>query len=339
MAATQARRRRPSATRVPAVEEQRWLGIQGRHLSTLVTVAREGTFAGAARRLGYTQSTISHQVATLERLVGERLLERGPGTGTVEPTPAGALLLEHAEAIMARLGAARADLSAVREADWAPLRVGLFPGIGTSILPPLVAAFRRDWPEARLELVESDTARRTPELVAGGELDLAFTVGASRGDALEGMDLVEDRFVLLAPPASARERLRTSRWTLVAPTPCSAQERTEEALLRHGFRPREVVRVEDAATIAALVASGASLGLVPALGLTRGDAVVVLLDGIGAPRCVRLVWHRERTLHAAGRRFAELARLAASALAAPRPAEAHPPSRLSLLAAELFDVA
>ena len=97
-----------------AVEQLRWLGIQGRHLATLVTVAEEGTFARAAERLGYTQSTISHQVATLEKLVGERLVDRGPGAGSVALTRAGEVLLEHANAIMARLGAARADLAATR---------------------------------------------------------------------------------------------------------------------------------------------------------------------------------------------------------------------------------
>ena len=51
-----------------------------RHLVAFETVAEERSFTRAARRLGYTQSAVSHQMATLERLVGKQLIERPRGT-------------------------------------------------------------------------------------------------------------------------------------------------------------------------------------------------------------------------------------------------------------------
>ena len=49
------------------LEHSRWLGLQVRALHALVVVAEEGSFVNAARRLGYSRSTISHQIAQLER--------------------------------------------------------------------------------------------------------------------------------------------------------------------------------------------------------------------------------------------------------------------------------
>src|SRR5918996_4364908 len=119
------------------MEPDRWLGVELRHLAALKAVAEERAFGRAARRLGYTQSAVSQQIATLERAVGERLLERPGGPRPVSLTEAGRLLLRHAEAIVARLDAARADLAALSAGEAGTLRVGTYQSIGQRIVPTL----------------------------------------------------------------------------------------------------------------------------------------------------------------------------------------------------------
>jgi molybdate transport repressor ModE-like protein len=84
-----------------------WNGLDVRHLAAFEAVAQEGSFHRAARRLRYAQSTISHQIATLERIIGKRLIERGAGPQPVRLTPTGATLLPHVVAIRRSLEEAR----------------------------------------------------------------------------------------------------------------------------------------------------------------------------------------------------------------------------------------
>src|ERR1051325_44378 len=135
-------------------ETDNWLGVELRHLAALHAVANAGSFGRAAERLGYTQSAVSQQIATLERIVGERLIERPGGPRAVSLTEAGALLLRHAEAIVARLDAARADMASLRAGTTGTLRVGTYQSVGARVLPAVMRRFRNEHPGVVVELHE-----------------------------------------------------------------------------------------------------------------------------------------------------------------------------------------
>src|SRR4051794_10517105 len=151
------------------MESDRWLGVELRHLAALQALADEGTFGRAAHRLGYTQSAISQQIATLERIVGARLVERPGGPRPVTMTEAGRLLLRHAESIMARLQAAQADIAALSSGAAGTLRVGVFQSVGAKVLPTVMRRFHGAWPEVDIELRESHS-------------DLELAAAVERGD-------------------------------------------------------------------------------------------------------------------------------------------------------------
>src|SRR5881397_4329443 len=125
------------------MEPNALLGVELRHLAALEAVGRTRSFGKAARELGYTQSAVSQQIAQLERSVGQRLVERPGGPRPVDLTDAGRLLLRHADAIVAQLDAAQADMSAFAEGAAGPLRVGIFQSVGARILQPCCGGSRR----------------------------------------------------------------------------------------------------------------------------------------------------------------------------------------------------
>src|SRR4051794_26457707 len=138
-----------------------------RFLRTFVTVARLGSFSRAADQLGYTQSAVSQHIGVLEADLGTVLLTRRP----VEPTEAGARLLEHAEPILLRLHAARADVARVAAGPPRSLRIGATPlacGHAASLVAPALTVTVRVG--SRLEVARA---------VATGELDVGFADGVA----------------------------------------------------------------------------------------------------------------------------------------------------------------
>src|SRR5690242_19257144 len=123
------------------MEPDGWLGVEVRHFAALQALAAEGSFGRAAEHLGYTQPAVSQQIATLERIVGEKLVERPGGPPPISLTEAGALLLRHAESIVARMQAAQADLHALRSGEVGTLHVGTFQSAGARLLPAVLRNF------------------------------------------------------------------------------------------------------------------------------------------------------------------------------------------------------
>src|SRR5712691_9758841 len=184
----------------PASEN--WLGLELRHLIALKAIAEEGTFGRAAVHLGYTQSAISQQIAMLERIVGQRLIDRPGGPRPVSLTEAGELLLRHADAIAARLQAAQADLVALEAGDAGPLHIGTYQSVGARILPTLLREFAAAWPKVEVSLRESADDRELVQLVERGELDLTFVMLPLGPSPCATIELFRDPYVLVVPADS-----------------------------------------------------------------------------------------------------------------------------------------
>jgi len=76
--------------------------VELRLVATLAAVADEGSFGRAAARLGYTQSTVSQHIASLEKAVGGAVFDRPGGPKPVRITPLGAVLLDHGRELLRR---------------------------------------------------------------------------------------------------------------------------------------------------------------------------------------------------------------------------------------------
>src|SRR5256714_15422975 len=148
-----------------------------KRLKVLREVARTGSFSAAAEELGYTQPAISQQISALEREAGTRLLQRGARGVTL--TDAGRSLVDHSDAILARLAAAEEELEAIAGLRGGRLRLASFPTAGATLVPLAIAIFSKRHPDVGLSLVEAEAQDFLPALRAGGAA-VAPTLRVSR---------------------------------------------------------------------------------------------------------------------------------------------------------------
>lgn len=298
-----------------------WVGLELRHLVALGAVARTGTFGRAATELGYTQSAVSQQIAALERIVGERVVDRPTGGRAASLTESGETLLSHAAAIMARLAAARSDIAALRAGDAGRLRVGTYQSLGVRLLPAVMGRFLRDWPAVAVGLSEPHTDAELFGQLEGGEIDLAFCSLPLPAGPFAALELLRDPYILLVPsdgPLASREELSLDDLGTTAIVGCDASgARLEDALRAGGHSVEFAFRSDNNATLQSLVAAGYGAALIPFLAVTPGDeerVTVVRLASPVPPRRLAVAWHRDRHRSVAARAFVDLAREASADL-------------------------
>jgi DNA-binding transcriptional LysR family regulator len=233
-------------------------------------VARRRSFSRAARELALSQPSVSNQVAQLEREIGTRLLERGPGG--IRLTPEGEILLVHADAIAERFALAEAQLAAAVAQQRTRLRIGALPTALAALVPAAIARLRSRHPDTKVTIDEG-TSGELAARVASGQLDLAIvyqdTATAPRDPpGVVRHHLLQERFmVVLAPdhPLAGQAEvrladLREDDWTAAL---------TDGVIVRAcraaGFEPNLVSITRDQLAIRALIMRGLAVTLAPEL--------------------------------------------------------------------------
>ena len=290
--------------------------LDTRHLAAILAIARTRSISRAADELGYGQSAVSQQLAALERVVGERLVDRGVGPRPVSLTAAGEALLPHAQWIVERLGAARREMSALHDGRSGHLTIGSFQSASAKLLPRILAAYRQAWPAVTVTIHSDEIASRGRQLLRDASLDVAFIEGTNDLDGIDTHKLLEDRYVALVPPKHRLAGRRTislvdlANEQFVSGSPLDAcTARVEEALRAVGVEVRTAFRTDDNTARQRMVNAGLGCAVMPNLTVEReiveGGVAVGLKDRI--VRTISVGWSSERTLSPAAKRFVDTA--------------------------------
>jgi DNA-binding transcriptional LysR family regulator len=146
-------------------------------LATLRAVLAHGSFSAAGQAIGLTQPAVSRQVALLERQVGTQLVRRTQQG--VHATEAGGLLADHAEAILARLAVAEAQVADLAGLRSGHVRLGSFLTALVYLSAELVTELEARHPELfqrQHDVIEDQLVDRATALrrLAAAELDVAI---------------------------------------------------------------------------------------------------------------------------------------------------------------------
>ena len=286
--------------------------LEFRHLVALDAVASEGTFGKAATRLGYTQSAISQQIASLERIAGESVFDRPGGPRPVELTPFGEQLLAHGRRLLLQLDGIDHELDRFRQGQVGRLTIGTFQSVSATILPRVVGRIRHEHPDLELNVFESDHDDELDDRLTSGELDVSFLVG----DVADGFDsehLLNDPFVLVARPGQFKSGpvalADLADEPMIGQHENSCQLLNEAGLRAAGIDPNYVFRTNDNGTVAAMVRAGMGVAVLPLLCVEPDDPRTALhqLSPALPNRQISVAWRRDRTIAPATRRFVDLA--------------------------------
>lgn len=194
-----------------------------KQLEYFVRVAELGSFSKAALILNIAQPALSRQVRLLETDLRVTLLTR-TGRG-VMLTEAGQRLFDHSVGILQLVARATEDIEAARDEPVGRIVIGLPPSIGRRLTLPLVEAFRRHLPKARLAVVEGLSMHLT-EWIATGRVDVGLVHNPEPNPAIEVTPVLDEPLGLVSPRAARGGKARPLRLAELPGYPLILPERT-----------------------------------------------------------------------------------------------------------------
>lgn len=266
-------------------------------LRYVVEVASASSFTRAAERCFVTQSALSHQIAALERELGQRLFIRS--SRSVRTTEAGEAFLLHAKKAVMAADDAREAAAAAAGRVVGTLRLGVIPTASAVSVPRVISVFREAHPHARVELSvgNSDTLA---EAVRRGDLDVAL-LGLREGVEPSGVaarEIGRERLVLAVPPThrlSGRARVRLSDLADEVfadfPAGTSGRAQGDAAFAASGISRDVAFEADSSELLLGLVSEGLAVALLApgVIAASHTDAVAVAL-GDGPVRVQYVAW-------------------------------------------------
>ena len=264
--------------------------IDPRRLRVLREVGLRGTVTAAAGGLHLTPSAVSQQIAVLSRELGVPLLEK-TGRG-VRLTGQARLLLAHASVVQAQFERARAELAAFSEGAIGTVAVAGFATAISGLVAPVIASLSRSRPGITVTAVESEP----PDLFTRldrGDLDVAVAVDYRKVPPRNDpnyfrVDLLADALDVVLPadhrladrPGVELAELAGDVFVSASPG-SSCSEVTLAVCAAAGFNPDVRHYSADWQAVAALVAVGAGVALVPRLAQPLDRPGLVVRPTIG----------------------------------------------------------
>lgn len=163
-------------------------------LTVFYTVAKRLSFTKAAEELFISQPAVTKHIRELEQTYDSKLFDRNGNT--IKLTPAGDLLLKHAETIFAIYRTVDFDMAALQQKDKGFLNLGASTTISQYIIAPILAGFKKKFTEVELRLITGNTEQIEKALI-DKEIELGIVEGQSKNQEISYADFIKDEIVLV----------------------------------------------------------------------------------------------------------------------------------------------
>jgi DNA-binding transcriptional LysR family regulator len=284
-------------------------------LEVLVAVARERSFSRAAEVLGRTQPAVSQAVRRLEQEVGERLFDRSSKDGTL--TPAGSVLLDHAQQMLNLRNSATRSMRDLRELQEGKVSISANEHTVFYLLP-LIEDFRRAYPKVKVE-VHRGVASRIPKEVTSREVELGIVSFTPTEQSIKAIPVMTDSLIVIV---SQKHRLAQEESVsindlggevLIAHNAQSPYRQSVIAAFEKYKTPMNIaIEVPTLEAIKRLVEANAGVALVPKLTaeaeIASGRLAALKVKELKLERKLNIIYRKNSVLSHAANAFIEMAK-------------------------------
>jgi DNA-binding transcriptional LysR family regulator len=165
-------------------------------LKVFYTVAKRLNFTRAAVELYITQPAVTKHIRELENYFKSTLIERS-GNRKIKLTPAGEILLDYAEHLLATYKELEFDMNALVNNHSGDLRIGASTTVAQYVLPPILAKFHQRYKDVKIGLITGNTEQIEQSLL-NKDIDLAMIEGISRNPQISYHEFLQDELVLVS---------------------------------------------------------------------------------------------------------------------------------------------
>ncbi|WP_426764631.1 LysR substrate-binding domain-containing protein [Pseudarthrobacter sp. 1G09] len=261
-----------------------------RRLRLLRELSIRGTLAEVAEALQYSPSSVSQQLALLEKEVGVELLRK---TGRrVQLTPQAEVLVAHTAQLLETMEQAEADLAASLTTVTGTVRIAVFQSAALALMPDTLTRMAATYPEVRIEMIQREPETALHETWAR-DFDLVIAEqypghAAPRYPELDRVKLTTDAIRLAVPASDGGTAIRTLADTaelpwVMEPRGAASRHWAEQACRSAGFEPDVRFETADLQAQARLIESGNAVALMPDLVWTGRGTTARLLELPGKP--------------------------------------------------------
>lgn len=262
-------------------------------LRALLALQATGSFVRAAHQMHITQPAFSRRISQLEAAVGGALVERT--TRKVAMTSLGLDLVRRAAPLLSQLDDTVVETGRCARGESGRLTVACLTTVAHALLPQVLKAFQRRYPQVRLQLLD-DTGQRVAQAVLSGEAEFGVGVLSGLHASLYAEAVAEDPYVVAFAPGHPLEALPEVSWQMlqayrvIAMRPTSAnRQQVDQALAAAGVPPPWFDEVEHLSSMLGLLIGGVGVGVLPRLALRSGTRVGLRSRPLVGPAVVRSI--------------------------------------------------
>jgi len=163
-------------------------------LKVFYTVAQRLSFTKAAAELFITQPAVTKHIKELELQLNVQLFKRNGNN--ISLTAAGEIMLRYAEKIFRTYGDLETDLARLSNIEAGSLHIGASTTVAQTILPKLLALFKKAYPAVTFTFSQGNTDFITQQVLAE-KIDIAIVEGAAHYPQIAYSPFAKDEIVLV----------------------------------------------------------------------------------------------------------------------------------------------